>query len=199
MTITQNMFATGTMNYLKLKLFGAGDCYDMSCCRSSSDQCLHKCTYVKEIYNREAIPLDHSNIKMGTVPVATEYLTLNCMDCSKSWNGKRTIFENIELRIGGERFGTTGRLPKDFIVIKTSECDHSKLSINHDTIEYIEPENYCDESDHPDPTPEPLIWAFCRAECRYCRCKLYAKRSCVEKDNVLIIMSQWEKCKIALK
>ena len=196
------MFSPGTVNYLKLKLFGAGEYYDMSCMKS--DACLHKYAYVKEIYNREDIPIDYSNIKIGAVPVATEYLTLSCTDCSKSWNGKRTILENIEIKVGRGTIGATGRLPKMFTEIKVSDCDHSTFNIRSDTIEYIDSENYCDEL-YTGEHPQVLLWAFCQAECRYCKCKLYVKRNYVKGTiNKLPVDeftddSKWEKCKIILR
>lgn len=191
----------GSLNYLKVKLFGVGEYYNMS--YAKTDKCSHNCAYVKEIYNRENIPINYSDIKdTSAVPVATEYLTLGCTDCSESWNGKRIILEHVEIKIGKENIGTTGRLPKTFIEIKPSECEHLSFSIDNNTIEYIEPQNYYNKDNEKN---ENQLWAYSKAECRHCKSKLYAKRKYVKEQmfgqtvNEILADPKWTICKMSLQ
>ena len=184
------------LNYIKLWI-GLGESYNMS--YAKLDECLHECACVKDIYYRENIPIDYSNARIGgAIAIATEYLTLNCIDCSKTWNGKRMIYENVEIKVGKSSTGARDRIPSQFIEIKSSECDHMKFSVDENTIEYIEQQNYYNECFENDES-QTQSWAFCQAECKYCKCKLYVKSTVAQSLEEFTDNSKWEKCKIMLK
>jgi hypothetical protein len=219
-----NMFSQWLRN-LRFNLSyytGFGEKYSMSG-RSDGCDCAHNNVYVREIYERENLPINIEDGKRnGFVPVAIEYLTLICIDCSNQWNGKRTINKPVEVKIGNSTSGLTGYIPAYFTEIRGSECEHLKFNVNNNTINYINPRdldlNMDQEQDHyteTDCTQGPSetdctenqgkqLWAFGQAECRYCRNLFSVKRNYVEKTtnqqtvNEFAPDSEWVKCKITL-
>jgi hypothetical protein len=171
-----------------------GERYDM---RHLGDKCSHYYVYVKEIYHKENIPVnfDLSTMKTFTQgqPVATEYLTLICLDCKKTWNGKRTIHEHVEIKVGKTSIqGATGLIPKTFTEIKSSECEHPLYCVDLSTINYIEPHNYC-----KDPQSDHQLWAYCQAKCKHCNGKLCVKKT-YEENTLRLSESPWVKCLMKL-
>ena len=131
------------LNYLKIKLYSCiGEKYNMAGYHSNG--CSHDNVYVKEIYEKEIIPINlEGESQNSIVDVATEYLTLMCFDCSKTWNGKRTIKKCVEMKIGNPSSGSTGFFPTYFTEINASECDHRKFNVDNNTINYMKLWDYC--------------------------------------------------------
>jgi len=197
---------------------GFGEKYSMSKRPDDCCDCAHNNVYVKEIYERENLTINLEDAQRnGFVPVAIEYLTLRCIDCSIQWNGKRTIHKPVEVKIGNSISGQMGYIPAYFTEIRGSECEHLKFNVNNNTINYINPRDLDQRHDHCNETdctqgPETdcaenqgkRLWAFGQAECRYCKNLFSVKRNYVEKMtdhqivNELVPDSEWVKCKITL-
>jgi len=176
-------------------LVNEGERYEM---KHDGDTCSHYYVYVKEVYHRENnLNFNVKTIDSSSQPVTIEYVTLICLDCSKTWNGKRTIHENVEIKIGKASVGTQGFIPKDFTEIKSSECEHKLFTIDETTINYIEPWNYHNDDKSSIPNENPL-WEYCQAKCKYCNGKIYAKRNYDNTMNKFDPFYFWVKCKLML-
>lgn len=184
------------MYKLLTNLFSPSEKYDMSAYKS--DECEHRNVYVQEIYYIENIPLDDNVRSSLSVPVENEYLTLKCNDCPKTWNGKRTTFKPVVIKVGDSEQGATGWIPKYFTEIKQSECSHPKFNTDA-TVTYIEPWDYTNNNNNTE------LWAFCQANCLYCKGKFQVKRNYLKETenqitvNKLVLNTEWTRCKIMLE
>lgn len=186
------MMYSWPLNGLKKIMYAMseGERYDM---KNLEDKCSHYYVHVKEIYHKEHLPINFKDVTKLTQPVAVEYLTLICLDCSKTWNGKRVIHENIEIRVGKATYGIKGFIPKYFTEIKPSECEHPVFSVDQSI-------NYVETWDYDDPAKEYPLWSFSQALCKHCNNKLYVKRRYEKKNemNQFVTGSEWIRCKLRL-